>query len=141
MKLVINLKRLKEWVEPQNGRFGDTQVATEVERLDGEGGSQGYLLHSPNLCDSVTHVMFSGRVGTLTVHMPAFQPVLCTLGIHQDHETSGYLPSEYGNLNNHLHDILLMAESAAQVTHFTWKPYCSLGFIINVPKSVTSPTQ
>jgi len=53
--------------------------------VDDEGGPQGYLLHI-----SPTHAMFSGRAGTLSFHMT----ILCTLGIHQGHETSGHLSLE-----------------------------------------------
>ena len=87
----------------QNGGFGDTQGATEVERLDGEGGPKGCLLHSSNSCDSPTHATLSGGAGTLSVHMPAFRPVMCTLGVHQGHETSIHLPSEHGSPNDRLH--------------------------------------
>jgi len=75
-----------EWVGGtpalQNGEFGDTQGATKVELLDGEGEPQGYQLPSSNSCDLPTHATFSGRAGALSVNMPAFRPVLCTLGIH-----------------------------------------------------------
>ena len=87
----------------QDGGCRDTQRVTEGKRLDGEGGPQGCLLHSPNPCGSPTHASVSGGVGTLSVHMPAVWHVLCTLGIHQSNETSGHLPSEHGRLHGHLH--------------------------------------
>ena len=87
----------------QDGGYRDTQRVTEGERLDGEGGPQGCLLHSPNPCGSPTHALVSGGVGTLSVHIPAIWPVLCTLGIHQSNETSGHLPSEHGSPHGRVH--------------------------------------
>ena len=87
----------------QNGGLGDPPGASEGERLDGEGGPQGCLLHSTNSYSSPTHAEISGGVRTLSIRMPAFPPVMCTLGIHQGDETSSHLPLEYGSENDHLH--------------------------------------
>ena len=71
---------------------------------------------------------------------------MCTLGIHQGNEISGYLPTEHMKsawlfTKN---GIPLMVESAEQVPFYLEALLyllTRLGFIINVPKSVTSPTQ
>ena len=87
----------------QDGGLGDTKRVTEGKRLDGEGGSQRCLLHSSNSCDSPTHALIPGGTGTLPVHMPAFWPVMCTLGIHQSDETSDHSPLEHGSLHDYLY--------------------------------------
>ena len=54
---------------------------------------------------------FQVELEHLPVHIPAFRPVMCTLGIHQSNETSVHPPLEHGSPHDYYIDnILLMAE-------------------------------
>ena len=70
----------------QNGRYGDTQRTTKGERLDGEGGPQGCILHNPNSHCPLTLPEVCCGAGTLSVHLPPIRSVVCPMGIHQSDE-------------------------------------------------------
>ena len=122
----------------QNVRYGDTQGVTEGEHLDGEGephSSQSQYTQLPEV--------HSGA-GTLSVHMPPSWPVVCPVGIHQRDEARCDLMCQKVQMIVYIDDILLMADTAAQaVSHLEALTFLQtgLGFIINVQKSITTPTQ
>ena len=108
MRPVINLKRLNKWVKLQHFTMEGIATLKELLRLndwmvkvDLKDAYFTVQIHVDH--HSPTHASISGVAGTLSVHMPAVRPVLCTLGIHQSNETSGHLPSEHGSPYGHLH--------------------------------------
>ena len=86
-----------------------------------------------------------GKSTTLPVCMPPIRTLLCPMGIHQGDETHINFPSGMGlRIIVYKDDILLMGESPEQVQgHLEALVYLltGLGFVINIPKSVTTPTQ
>ena len=87
----------------QNGGHGDTQGATEGERLDGEGGPQRCLLHNSDTHGPSTLPEVDSRTRTLPVHVPTFRSIMCTMGIHESDEASGNFSSCHGGENDSLH--------------------------------------
>ena len=129
----------------QDGRHGDTQGTAEGERLDGEGRPQRCILCNPNTHRSPTLPEVHSGAGTLSVHMPPIRPVVCPMGIHQSDEAHCDLPPCQGvQMIIYIDNILLMADTAAQAeSHLEVLTFLltGLGFIINVQKSITTPTK
>jgi len=77
--------------------------------------------------------------------MSAVRPVMCTMGIYQGNETSGHLPTEHGSLHGPLHRRHTpdgrIGRAGDTSSRSTSLPADRAGFIINVPKSVTIPSQ
>ena len=80
----------------QDGGHGNSQGATEAERLDGEGGPKRCLLHHTDTCRSPTFPEVYSEAGTLSVYMPTIRPVVCPMGIHQSDEARHHPPPGYG---------------------------------------------
>ena len=129
----------------KDGRYGDTQGTVEGERLDGEGRSERCLLHHSNACRSSTISKVQGEITTLPVHLPTIWPVVCPMGLHQGDEALSILLRSMGvRMIVYIDDMLLMAESINQVeAHLEALIYLltGMGFVINIPKSITIPTQ
>ena len=143
---VINLKRLNEWVTPLHFKIEGMSTAKD-QRLDGE-HRPGYILHHPDASHSPTLSRFMVRNSTaLPVYMPPIRPVLCSMGFHKSDETHIRLPSKYWGMYDCLHrrhNMLVMGESPEQVKgHLEALTYLltGLGFVINIPKSITTPAQ
>jgi len=128
-----------------NERHGDTPGMTEDKQLDGEDRSKRCLLHNPSTPQPpiVSEVHVGARV--LSVYVPTIWPVLCSMDVHQGDEANSNLPMQYGSAHDSLHrqythdgESPNQAESHLQALMFL---LTDLGFIINIPKSITRPTQ
>jgi len=148
MRPVINLKRLNEWVEPQHFKMEGLGTLRELLRLndwmvkvdlkDAYFTVPIHVTHQPMLRFQVglEHYQFTCLPFGLSCAPWVFTKVMKPVSI--------FLRSMGVRMIVYIDDILLMAESAAQVKlHLEALLYLltGLGFIINVPKSVTSPTQ
>ena len=144
MRPVINLKRLNEWVEPQHFKMEGLGTLKELLRV------KNWMVKV-----DLKNAYFTVPIHVAHQPMHRFQVGLehyqftclpfglsCAPWVFTSDETSDHPPSEHGII--YIDNILLMAESAEQVTlHLEALLYLltGLGFIINIPKSVTSPTQ
>ena len=148
MRPVINLKSLNEWVEPQHFKMEGLGTLTELLRVN----------------DWMVKMDLKDAYFTVPIHV-AHQP-MCRFQVGLEHYQFTCLPfglscaswvftkvmkpvtilfwSMGVRMIIYIDDILLMAESTEQVTlHLEALLYLltGLGFIINMPKSLTSPTK
>uniref|UniRef100_A0A1X7USF1 Uncharacterized protein n=1 Tax=Amphimedon queenslandica TaxID=400682 RepID=A0A1X7USF1_AMPQE len=72
----------------KDGGTTHTQRPAQKERLDDQAGSEGRLLHDPNPKFQQTSATLFRTKPYLPIHMPAFWPVLRSLGLYQDPEAS-----------------------------------------------------
>jgi len=148
MRPVINLKRLNEWVIPQHFKMEGMGTLKELLRVedwmvkvdlkDAYFTIPIHLDHQPYLRFTVgqEHYQFTCLPFGLSCAPWAFTKVMKPVAI--------FLRSMGVRMVVYIDDILLMADTAAQVkTHLEALMFLltSLGFVINMPKSVTIPTQ
>ena len=148
MRPVINLKRLNEWVKPQHFKMEGIGTLKELLRVndwmvkvdlkDAYFTVPIHVDHQPMLRFQVglEHYQFTCLLFGLSCAPWVFTKVMKPVAI--------FLRSMGVRMVVYIDDILLMAESAEQVTlHLEALLYLltGLGFIINAPKLVTSPTQ
>ena len=130
----------------QNGKCGDPQETTESERVDGEGRPQRCILHNPNTHRPPTfylrfivgqeHYQFTCLPFSLLCAPWVFTKVMKPVVI--------FLRARGVRMIVYIDDILLMADTATQAeSHLKALTFLltGLGFIINVQKSITIPTQ
>ena len=138
-------KRVGNTPALQNGGHEYPKRTVEDKQLDGKDRSQGCILHHPDASHSPTFSKVYGKSTALPVYMPPIQPVLCSMGLHKSYETHINLPSKYGvRMIVYIDEILVMGESPEQVKgHLEALTYLltGLGFVINIPKSITTPAQ
>jgi len=148
MRPVINLKRLNEWVTPQHFKMEGMGTLKELLRVndwmvkvdlkDAYFTIPIHLDHQPYLRFIVgqEHYQFTCLPFGLSCAPWAFTKVMKPVAI--------FLRSMGVRMVVYIDDILVMADTAAQVkTHLEALMFLltSLGFVINMPKSVTIPTQ
>ena len=78
----------------------------------------------------------------ISVQLPTFWSVMCSLGLYQDNQGSGGDPKEHGHSSYHIHR--RHTETESQVRDQTAALLYlleNLGFVINYPKSQLKPTQ
>ena len=98
--------------------------------------------HNSNAPQLPTIPEIHGRTKALPVHMPAIRPVLSPMGFHQSDEANNNLSLQYGSVHDSIHRQYttdgrqVKSHLKALIFILTY-----LRFIINVPKSVTTPTQ
>ena len=129
----------------QNGRHGDTEGITKGERLDGESRPQRCLLYNSNTCRSPTLPDVHGGTRTLSVYLSTILSIMSTMDTHQSDETCCNLSSCHGGTNDSLHRRQSSddghSSSGGKSPRSTDVLLTGLVFIINVPKSVTTPAQ
>ena len=80
----------------QDGGHPYNEGIAEARRLASKGGSKGCLLHDsdPPESQAIPQVPVSGRV--VRVHLPTLWPLIGTMGLYQDPETSSSSAEEVG---------------------------------------------
>ena len=138
-------KRVGNTLALQNGGHEYPKRTVEDKRLDGKDRPQGCILHHPDASHSPTFSKVYGKLTALPVYMPPIQPVLCSMGLTKVIKPiSIFLRSMGVRMIVYIDDILVMGESPEQVKgHLEALTYLltGLGFVINTPKSITTPAQ
>ena len=102
-----------------------------------EGGPEGRLLYSSDSQRVLALSPVLRRVLSVSVHMPSIWPVVHSLGLCQDLETSHNLAQKTGSEASGLHRPL---SGHGRVPGISEGPH-HLGFIVHSEKSVATPSQ
>ena len=148
MRPVINLKRLNEWITPQHFKMEGMSTLREllktndwmakIDLKDAYFTIQMHPTHQPFLRFMVNqqHYQFTCFLFSLSCAPWVFTKVMKPISI--------FLRSMGVHMIVYIDDILVMGESPEQVkSHLEALTYLltGLGFVINIPKSITTPAQ
>ena len=87
----------------QDGRHLHLESLVGSERLAGQVGPGGYILHRPNSSGSPEIPSVCGRAGSLSVYLSPIQAILYSLGIHKGSAPCCSLSPASGSLSDCLH--------------------------------------
>ena len=72
----------------QDGGHPNIAGPHKTKGLDGEGRSEGCILHHPNSSPSSTTSEICGRESPVSIHLPPLRSLACPMGIHEGDKTS-----------------------------------------------------
>ena len=130
----------------QDGRYPHAEGYSKIRRLDDKSRPERCLLYDTDGIAPQTPTEISVAGANLPVQLPTIRAVVSTMGLYHDHTASivATLRSLGLRLIIYIDDILIMAPSPIVAREHTAGLIFlleNLGFIINYPKSLLTPTQ
>ena len=87
----------------QDGGYPNIAGPLKTRGLDGEGRSEGCILHHPNSSPSSTTSEVCGRESPVLIHLPPLRSLVCPMDIHESDKAINDTAEVIGSLNNNIY--------------------------------------